>query len=65
MHEAIQHGAKDNIGTIETEKCWLRGLEKAYLSTRIFVLPKPFPFFLKVHERMQALRYSHITGFVM
>lgn len=45
MHEAVQYGAKVNIGTIETENCLPQGLEKAYLSTRIFVLPKLFLLF--------------------
>lgn len=45
MHEAVQHGAKDNIGKIKPENCWPQGLEKACLSTRILVLPKPFLLF--------------------
>lgn len=62
MRGAIQHGAKHQIGTIDTED--MKG-EKTHLVTRIFLLAEPFLFFLNIYESMQALPYSHVTGFGM
>jgi len=45
MHEAVQCGAEGNIGTTGAENCLPQGLDRACLSTRVFVLPEPFPFF--------------------
>lgn len=42
MRGVIQHGAKHQIGTIDTED--MKG-EKTRLVTRIFLLAEPFLFF--------------------